>query len=213
MITTTDCVREIVQKSPFIAEMLRNNWLNLSKYAKSIQTEIEAKTWKKVQSGSIIIALGRIRKEIKEKFKIKLKINDISLKISITEINFVKNSDHNQKITKIYKNLASIENNFLNIISGNTETGIFVNSKHQNQVLDVFSDQKPNLFLENLGAVSIKFDSEYLQNTGSVYQILKYLVWENINLLEIISTYTELTLIVDKTNSYKVFEILNTTLD
>jgi hypothetical protein len=189
--------------------MLKNNWLNLSQYAKSIQPEVSEKTWKEVQLGSIITALTRIRSEIVEKFEIKLKINDISLKIPITEINFGKNADHSQKISQLYKELSGIDSSFLNIISGNTETGIFINSNYENRVLEVFNNQKPNLFLTGLGAVSIKFDSECLQNMGTVYQILKYLVWESINLMEVVSTYTELTLIVDKINAKRVFEILS----
>jgi hypothetical protein len=209
MLTTTDYVRQILKESPFIAEILRNDWLNLSQYAKSIQLEIETKTYKTVQLGSIITALTRIRAEVKEKFEIKLNINDVSLKIPITEFNFAKNADHNQKISRLYQELAKVENSFLNIISGNTETGIFVNSKYEQQVLAIFSTQKPNLFLPNLGAISIKFDSNCLEVSGVVYQILKYLVWENINLLEVISTYTELTLIVNQNNTHKTFEILS----
>ncbi len=54
MLTITDYTRQIVQKSPFVSEVLRNDWLNLSQYAKSIQAEIETKTFKKVQLGIII---------------------------------------------------------------------------------------------------------------------------------------------------------------
>lgn len=104
--------------------------------------------------------------------------------------------------------MSGIDSSFLNIISGNTETEIFINSNYENRVLEVFSDQKPNLFLTGLSVVSIKFDSECLQNMGTIYQILKYLLWEKINLMEVVSIYTELTLIVDKINAKKVFEIL-----
>lgn len=208
MITVTDSVRQIVHKSPFIQEVLRNDWLNLSQYAASIQKEIEAKTWKKVQLGSIITALGRIRLEIKTIFEIKVSINDLSLKLPITEINFAKNADHSNKISQLYQKLADRENTFLNIISGSGETGIFVNSRYQNEVLQAFEPQKPNLFLENLAAISIKFDPQYLDNIGSVYQILKMLVWQKVNLLEVISTFTELTLIVDRKKAQLVFDIL-----
>lgn len=208
MLTTTDIVRQIVQKSYFVSETLKNNWLNLSQYATFIQPEIEQKLYKKVQIGSIITALSRIRKEIKETFEIKIKISDLSLKIPITEINFAKNSDHSAKISQLYSQLATVESSFLNIISGNTETGIFVNSRYQEEVLSIFGPQKPNLILPKLGAISIKFDPEYLDTIGSIYQILKFLVWESVNLLEIISTFTELTLIVNRKNSQQVFDIL-----
>jgi len=209
MLTTTDCVREIIQKSPFVQETLRLGWLNLSQYAVSIQPEIEKKVWKKVQLGSIVTALGRIRTEITEVFDINISINDISLKFPITEFNFSNHPNHPQKIGQLYEQLGTLENSFLNIISGNTEMGIFINSKHTNEVLELFLPQKPNLCVQNLGAVSVKFNPEYLQTTGSVYQILKLLVWKKINLMEVISTYTELTLIVQKADAQKVFDAVS----
>jgi hypothetical protein len=207
MLTVSDCVREIVQKSPFVQETLRNGWLNLSQYAISILPEIEEKLYKKVQLGSIITALGRIRLELEKMFEIKLKINDICIKMPITEFNFVRRHDHFTQISQLFGDLESVENNFLNVINGNTETGIFVNSRFEQFVLDNF--ETPNLVITDLAAVSIKFDSEYLENLGSIYEILRLLVWEKINLLEIISTYTELTLIVTKNDANKVFEILS----
>ena len=207
MLTVSDCTREIVQKSPFVQENLRNGWLNLSQYAISILPIIEQKLYKKVQLGSIITALGRIRLELEKMFEIKLKINDICIKMPITEFNFARRPDHFTRISQLFGELESVENNFLNVINGNTETGIFVNSRFEQFVLDNF--ETPNLVITDLAAVSIKFDSEYLENLGSIYEILRLLVWEKINLLEIISTYTELTLIVTKNDANKVFEILS----
>ena len=209
MLTVTDCTRQIVQESPFVQETLRVGWLNLSQYAISILPEIETKLYKKVQLGSIITALGRIRLELEKLFEIKLKINDISMKVPITEFNFVRQTGSQLSIAKLFEDLKSVPNNFLNVINGNTETGIFINSNHSQFVLDNF--ENPNLVLSDLAAISIKFDFEYLDNLGSVYEVLRLLVWSKINLLEIISTYTELTLIVHKKDSTKVFEILNKT--
>lgn len=207
MLTVSDSVREIVQKSPFVQETLRKGWLNLSQYAVSILPEVEEKLYKKVQIGSIITALGRIRLELEKIFEIKLKINDICIKMPITEFNFVHCHDHFGRISQLFEDLNLVENNFLNVINGNTETGIFINSNFENFVHKNF--EKPNLVLTGLSAVSIKFDSEYLENLGSVYEVLRLLVWQKINLLEIISTYTELTLIVNKADANKVFEIFS----
>ena len=207
MLTVSDSVREIIQKSPFVQETLRNGWLNLSQYGTSILPQVEKRIYKKVQLGSIITALGRIRLELKKMFEIKLKINDICIRSPITEFNFVRHSDHFARISQLFGDLESVENNFLNVINGNTETGIFVNSRFEQFVRKNF--ETPNLVLPGLAAVSIKFDPEYLENMGSVYEILRLLVWSKINLLEIISTYTELTLITTKPDANKVFEILS----
>jgi hypothetical protein len=49
MLTVTECVRQIIKKSPFIQETLKHGYLNLSQYAISILPQVELKTWKKVQ--------------------------------------------------------------------------------------------------------------------------------------------------------------------
>lgn len=112
----------------------------------------------------------------------------------------------------MYKHLVTNEDYFLNIISGNTETCIFINSHYEKEVLDIFLPQELNLHISEVGAISIKFDSKVLATLGVVYQVLKYLVWENINLLEVISTYTELTLIIEKVYANRAIEILTKNL-
>jgi hypothetical protein len=208
MNTVTDIVRAVLEKSPTAYEALQNGWLNLSQYAVFIQPKVAEISYKRVQTGSIITALSRIRNELRDKQEPKIMINNISLKTPISELNFAKESDHAEKIKKAYEKFATQENSFLNIISGNTETGIFVNSKYEQQVIAAFSPLVPNLHLTDLAAISIKLNPEYLLALGGVYEVLKYLVWEKINLLEVISTYTELTLIVDKKAANRVVEIL-----
>jgi hypothetical protein len=208
MNTVADAVRTILQKSPVAHEALKNDWLNLSQYASSIKSQVESYTFKKVKLGSIITALSRTRIELQDSFGVDFRINNITLKIPITELNFAKESDHSSKIKNVYAELAHLDDSFLNIISGNTETGIFVNSKYTDLVISAFAPLKPNLELYDLAAISIKLNPEYLFALGGVYEILKYLFWEKINLLEVISTYTELTLIVDKKAADKVVDIL-----
>ena len=214
MLTVTDCVRQIVKKSPFIYEPLSKGWLNLSQYASSIKSEVEELNHgTSVQLGSIITALGRVRNEVSETFSVQLFINDISLKFPITEFNFAFHPKHASIISNLYSHFTDIENSFLNIISGNTETSIFINSQHAEEVLKIFSNQKPNLELPNLGAVSVKFNQDYLQTVGGVYYIFKSLVWHKVNIIEVVSTYTELTLVVRKVDMQIVFDVISSLVE
>ena len=61
----------------------------------------------------------------------------------------------------------------------------------------------------NLVALTIRFgSSEFFNTPGVVFTIIRKLSWENINIYEIVSTMTELTLILDKKNSMKAYESL-----
>jgi len=209
MQTTTDSVRDIIKTQPLIEQALKQDIINLSQYAKIIQPLVEEKNMKKVQVGAIITALARIKTQIQTNFEIKFKINDITLKFPLTEITFVTSSDHVQKTGELYNLFSQKQNHFLNIIAGNTETTIFVNSKYENDVIRVFKPHDPVKIIPHLAGISLKFSDQYLEVPGITYEVLKTLVWNKINLTEIISTYTEITLIISKKDSQRTFEILS----
>lgn len=191
-----------------VEESLRLGILNLSQFATLVKPEVEQMVFKKVQKGAIITALSRVQKEIVKTFEIGFVANDISMKAPISEIVFYKDKAKAQKISELYTYFKDQENNFLNIITGNTEIGIFINSKYSQLVLDLFKKDKVIKKIDNLVGVSLKFSDEFLEIPGAVYEILKTLTWENINLVEIISTYTEVTLILNQADGQRAFSIL-----
>lgn len=209
MISTTDAIRQLLLQNPLMENLLAKNLLNLTQLAKEWQPKIEEITYKKVTLGSVVTSLSRLGVEVETRFESTFKINDISLKFPISEISFVSRDNHVKKIAKLYENLSVNENHYLNAISGNTETSIFVNTKYSEQVLEVFKSEKLKLNLGNLASVSLKFDAKYLETKGITYQVLKALLWENINLVEIVSTYTEITLIIEKNDAQKALQVLS----
>lgn len=209
MLSTTDAIKQLLLQNPMMENLLAKNLLNLTQLATEWQPKIEDITYKKVTLGSVVTSLSRLRVEIDTIFQSSFKINDISLKFPISEISFVTKPDHVKKIAKLYEDLSTTENHYLNAISGNTETSIFVNTKYSSNVIEVFKNQKLKLNLSNLASVSLKFDESYLETKGITYQVLKALLWENINLVEIVSTYTEITLIIEKKDAQKALQVLS----
>ncbi len=209
MFTIHQAVSQIVSQSPIIQEMLRSDLLNLSSYAKLITPEVVKLTWKIPTNPSIVMALSRLKTTIRSTFDISFVANDISLKYPLIEINYTKQSNHTQKIATLYDHLKEFENTFLNIVTGNTETTVFVNSKYIGAVSHCFSPHKPNFIMDELGAISLKFDQEYLEVSGITYLVLKELLWNDINLIEVVSTYTEITLIIEMKNIQRTIEIMS----
>ncbi len=63
-------------------------------------------------------------------------------------------------------------------------------------------------FITNLSSITIRTPKEWVYTPGGDYAILKRLAWENINIVEILSTYTELTIIFDNKDVDKAFSVL-----
>jgi|688.fasta_scaffold144394_2 hypothetical protein len=208
MLSITDHVRNILVSQPLIEEMLGQNLLNTTQYAKQIQPQIEQKSYKKVEIGSIVTALSRLKNDIKNFTKINFKAEDISLKFPISEISYTLSTAHISKTSKIYEKFGGLENHFLNIVSGSSETTIFVNTKYKTEIIKAFG-KKSKIVLDNLCLINLKFNPKYFYETGITYLVLKSLTWNNVNLVEIVSTYTEIGLIISMKDSQKAFDILS----
>jgi aspartokinase len=52
------------------------------------------------------------------------------------------------------------------------------------------------------------FSKDFLYTPGVVYNIIRNIAWENINIFEIVSTNTELTFIIHKKDAVKGYKAL-----
>ena len=59
-----------------------------------------------------------------------------------------------------------------------------------------------------LVSLTMLFSGDFLQTPGIIFQALRLLAWENINVYEIISTMTELTVVIRKEDSTRGYEAL-----
>jgi hypothetical protein len=210
MFSITDYVRQILHSKPILAEMLCKNYLNLSSLAQDLIPEIEQQSYKSVSKNAVVMALSRLQKELKSSEQLEFKVNDIQVKYPLSEINYpIPLQFCADQVAKLYQNITPLENHYLNIVSGNSETGIFINTKVKNLVFEAFKDLKCNLEMDNLASVSLKFGQEYLQQIGITYQVLQALAWNKINLVEVVSTYTEITLIIYQKDTQRLIDILN----
>lgn len=208
MLSITDTVRGIIQKNPFISECLASGLLNTSQYARQIQQQVENVTYKKVKYQTIVTSLNRLKVEFVAKESVKFVVDDIQLKYPICDIVFASNLSNHQKIASLYEKIGSQANNFLNVIEGNTETNIFVNSNFAETVLSTFLPKKPIYTQFELAGIILKFGPKYIDLPGSTFSVLRSISMEGINLVEVLSTYTEITIFVDLKDSQRVIEII-----
>jgi aspartokinase len=61
---------------------------------------------------------------------------------------------------------------------------------------------------ENLISLSMTFSKDFLYTPGVIFNIIRNIAWENINIYEIVSTKTELTFIIHKNDVMKGYKAL-----
>jgi hypothetical protein len=211
MISITDAVRQDLVHNPLIMEFLNEGLLNTSEYARKIQNKIQENCFKKVEINSIVTSLSRLKQNpISISELTKLQISDIQTKYPIADLLYLKDTDSATKIGKLYSLLQTENrNHFLNIIAGVTEINIFASSELMNDIFEIFGEKKLKYKRDELTAITVKLAKDYIDALGITYQLLRSLVLENVNVVETVTTFSEVTIFVDKINTQKTIEILS----
>lgn len=199
MITVPEVVAEIIKQTPFLEESLAEHLINLSALARKIQPEVEEKTLKEVQIGSIVMALKRLQPSLKPSYALQQVFQttpDIIVRSNLYEITVVNSHSLFEKQKKLLE-YASIEHSyFATITHGIFETTIIASAEAKNMIKALYKKEIIISELHALSSITIKFAADIIETPGVYYSVLKVLEWEHIPFTEVVSTYSEFTIIL-----------------
>ncbi len=206
MATISHIVKKIVRENPLLEEFLSRKLISYASLAEYLKEKIELELNKKVKHTAIIMALRRLAEELESKNKrIVKKVfleDNIIIKENLIEIILEKNNENLKNLKKLY------ENNLIeNIIQSNNEVVLIINKKNYEKLNSLIKKSfKIKKLHENLNSITLRISEEATNTIGFFYIITKELAFNNINIYEILSTYTELTILIDEKQTIKAYE-------
>lgn len=200
MIKISNVVREIIQEDLVATEAIRLGILNLSAYASQIKHEVEARTLKEVKNSSIVVALSRLEIEQISSGTISpyVPIRNISVKGSLAELTYEKTESSLADLSIIDTSLLR-SREFFAITEGLVEITIVCPREKIPRIEAHFSTLAKSK-IDKLVAITVRFPPEFLSIPNAIYTLVSALAIKRINLVEVISTYTELSFIVQQEN-------------
>lgn len=212
MVTVSHLVKKIVSDQPFVEEALAGNILSIANFAEQIHPKIEKELNKKVRLPAIVMALRRYAEQISEHRKTIREFNyagEILMKTNVCDFSVVKSPSLLIKLKTIYNIVNFERGDTLNVILGNNEVSIIINEKYIQKLSRFLSGEKILNKEQNLVALTLVFASDdFLHTPGIIFDAVRRLAWENINIYEIVSTMTELTFILSKKDSMRSYNAL-----
>lgn len=206
-------VEEIIKKSPFLEEALAEGIINLSSLSRQIKPEIDEELHKDVQIGAIVMALKRLSPKFDPNLKIKVKkvinkLGDITVRSRITYFTYENSETIIEKQAELLKGLKGKKDIFFAFSQGVYETSLILSDSEHGDIDNLFKNETLVQETGGLSSITIKLPSENADVSGIYYFILKKIAWEGINILDIISTFHEFTIIVNDDSVDKAFSIL-----
>ena len=211
MLTVADAVKEIIGQTPFLEEALARRLINLSSLARTIRRDVETKTFKKVKIGSIIMALKRLSLKLKPNKNLRLVFKsspDLIVRSNLFELTIRNSTEFITNQRKILNYTTKKDSSFATITHGVFETTIIASQEVKDKIRQICRHEKIISKFDNLSSITVRFSKEIIDTPGVFYTVIKNLFWENISLVEIVSTYSELTVILEDTQVDKAFAVI-----
>lgn len=199
MITIAQITESILLQDDVALAAARKGLLNLSSYARSIQPQIRKALLKDVQEGSIIAALSRLVAGLdKTPPEITDVIQSLAIQSNLEGITYERSAEVASKIRGIYHQINVDDHTFLTVTQGINEITIVAES----QIAQVFRNNLEGAHKiydkANLVGITAKFKVGNLEIPNLIYTLTRRLAYKAVNIIEVVSTATELTYIIDR---------------
>jgi hypothetical protein len=212
MTTIADTVDETIKHSPLLETALAKRIINLSALARYIKPVVQQKTKKEIKTGAIIMALKRLSTRLRQKEsrveKILKNISNLTARSNLVEFTYTSSATFIEAQKKLLSELGGRKDLFCYLSQGVLENTVIVSKELGRKMEKIFQKEKLALKLDNLSAITMKLPEVNVGTPGVYYSILKLFMWEDINIVELFSTYTELTLVFYDKDIESAFSLL-----
>lgn len=204
--------------SPFLSEGLRRGLINLSELARQLQPQLESDLWKPVGQAAVVMALRRLAERLPGQgvqpagnYDILLaqKTGQLTVRTDLVELTYRESAWTDECHRSLLARQGRQPNMFLTVTRGVNEAMVICSRPLIPLVADVFGGECLLARLEHLNAVTLQLTDESHRTPGIYHAILKKLAWEKVNLVNLISTHSELTLILDRDQTGAAFAVLS----
>jgi hypothetical protein len=212
MRTIAEAIADIIRKSPYLEEGLAQGLLNHSALARHIKRDVERDVMKRVKDGALIVALGRLARTIGAKAKrprtIFRKTPDLTVRLNLFEVTYANSESLAQKQRRLLEAVSPRAPFFVTFTRGINETTIIASRELRDRVVSVFKGEKLISQIPALASVTVMLPKGTALIPGVYSYILKALAWEGINVVEVVSTLNEFTIVLEDRKIDSAFGVI-----
>ena len=210
MVTVSHVVQKLVQDQILLQEAIGKGIVSYNSLAKYLKPEIEKELRKPVKHSAVVMSLRRYSEKLEDKRK-QAKFNyfrETILKTDICYIILEESPNLLQKFLDFYPEIDGKRGGIFNIIQGNYEVGLITNQRYKETVIKLLKDEKILTIIEDLVVVSLTYSKDFIFSPCIMYNVLRFLAWDNINVVSIILTQKELNLVISREDVVRCYKVL-----
>ena len=204
---------DIINRTPYLRDLLTENIINLSALARKIQPEIENFLGEKCNEGAVVMSIRRIVSNLP------LNSNAKTMEALHHFGNFKVRMDLSSYTIENSPSLKDKELQFLTSLNqdpsfrtffcrGMNESTYILSSNHGDKFIHAFKDERILTTMTNLAFVGMNDSSVFNGVVGAFAHIFKLLAMAGVNVVEIMTTQHEFNIIVNGDDVDKAMKTL-----
>jgi len=204
--TTTELTHEYIKNHPHIRSCLKNGLINYSSLSRLISKDLNIE--KKTSKEAILIAARRFQEKLKKEISYEKNIKQL-LKNSEIEI---KNKISVFILSKPLSNILDLQlkirknQGLFYLIEGSTNYTLIIQDKHASLVTKKVPVIKEST---NLALINFKSPKEIETITGVISYLTSLFSENGINIVELLSCWTDTLFVIATNDVQKAFQLLN----
>ena len=212
MRSVTQIVDQLLAHTPYLEEALAAGLLNLSALARRLQPAVEATLGKRVTRAAVLMALrrrsGRLP-ELRHGVGAVLRgIREVAVRGELVEFTLPARTFGAAARTRLLEVVSARSPAFLAVTQGIGETTVIVDATAAETLARELGELPSVGRIEGLSALTVRLPEQAVQVPGVHYTLLKQLAWVGVNVVEVISTFTELTIVLAEADVERAFAAL-----
>lgn len=212
MVTIPEIVEEVVRASPFLDEALALGIVNLSALARRIKPDVERGAMKKVQDGAVIVALNRLARRVGQRARRQRSVfkraPDLTVRSNLMELTYANSERMFARQKTLLERHGGRPNVFLTVTQGIRETTIIAGRELRDPIEAIYKGERLIARIGDLSSVTVLLPSGTATVPGVYHYILKTLAWEGVNIVEVVSTLNEFTIVLGDRDIDRAFSLI-----
>lgn len=202
-------VMHIVENQPFLEEAIAHGFLNLTAFAEYIQPYVEKELQKTVSIHALKMAISRLPvPEDTEYLRVKTSFSKITTQWWLSIMTVVRSPHALELVTTLMAETRHQKTQFFTLVEWVSEIDIIYSTKDRTILDDHISQTLQILSVSWLWLISCLLSDREISTPWFFYRTTKKLAFHGINIIQILSTYHELGIIVAETDMKEVVSLL-----
>lgn len=196
MASIAKITEELVLHQPFLADALQRGIVSHGALADELLPKVQRETKEKVKHAAVMMALRRFAERL-ERQDIKAprftEETDITIRSDLFELTVTSTKRAFEAINGFREEVAYERGGILTVTQGLDELTVISNRKHLAKLKAALRREEIKNVTQELSLLTVRLPKSAIGTPGYFYSLVKALAWESINIVELVSTLTELT--------------------